>query len=165
MATTTQTKTEADEKRTFATQFEAKDLVEFDPNRVYGDWRDEFHKNGCVVIKNVISPERAAYYCQKQISWLNKFDLGFDENNPETWTADHLPISFKSSMYYSYGSTHEKFAWEARSEPAVIEIFEKLWEEKELLCSFDGFNIAFPNRKDISWSPWPHCDQNPERKG
>lgn len=56
-------------------------------------------------------------------------------------------------------------AWEARTEPAVVEIFEKLWETQELLCSFDGMNISMPRRKDIGWSPWPHCDQNPERKG
>jgi hypothetical protein len=68
-------------------------------------------------------------------------------------------------MYFAYGSTHEKMAWEARSEPAVIDIFEKLWETKELLCSFDGLNISLPRRKDLNWSPWPHCDQNPNRKG
>jgi hypothetical protein len=56
-------------------------------------------------------------------------------------------------------------AWEARTEPAVIEIFEKLWETRELLCSFDALNVSFPNRKDINWSPWPHCDQNQARKG
>jgi hypothetical protein len=76
-------------------KFEAKDLVEFDLSKHYGDWRDEFHKYGCVVIKNVISKERAQYYCDKQIEWLKKFELGFDENNPETWTAEHLPVSFK----------------------------------------------------------------------
>ncbi|KAL6916439.1 hypothetical protein ACHAP8_007733 [Fusarium lateritium] len=151
--------------QTVAARFETKDLVEFDPNVVYGDWRDEFHKTGCVVIKNVISPERAQYYCEKQIEWLKKFELGFDEKDPSTWNADHLPISFKGGMYYGYGATHEKMAWEARTEPKVVEIFEKLWETKELLCSFDGLNISLPNRKDITWSPWPHCDQNPERKG
>ena len=165
-STTTQTTTaEYEPKLTFATQFEAMDLVEFDPNRVYGDWRDEFHELGCVVIKDVISPKRAKYYADRQIAWLKKFELGFDENNQDTWTADHLPVSFKGSMYFGYGSTHEKFAWEARTEPAVVKIFEKLWETNELICSFDGFNISMPNRKDISWSPWPHCDQNPERKG
>jgi hypothetical protein len=68
-------------------------------------------------------------------------------------------------MYFSYGSAHEKMAWEARTEPAVIETFEKLWGTKELICSFDGMNISMPNRTDIKWSPWPHCDQNPRRKG
>lgn len=70
------------------------DLVKFTP-RHYDDWRDEFHQNGCVVIKNVISPERAEYYREKQIQWLKKFELGFDENDESTWTAEHLPVSFK----------------------------------------------------------------------
>lgn len=73
---------------------ESADLVHFEP-RVYGDWRDEFHQNGCVVIKNVISPEKAKTYCDRQIQWLKSFDLGFDEKDPSTWTAEHLPVSFK----------------------------------------------------------------------
>ncbi|KAK0385731.1 hypothetical protein NLU13_6908 [Sarocladium strictum] len=163
--TTTTTVVEEPKDRTFGARFETKGLIEFDENTVYGDWRDEFHKYGCVVIKGVISPERAKYYADKQIQWLKNFELGFDENNPETWTAEHLPVSFKGGMYFAYASTHEKMAWEARTEPKVVEVFEKLWGTKELLCSFDGMNISMPNRKDLNWSPWPHCDQNPERKG
>jgi hypothetical protein len=26
-------------------------------------------------------------------------------------------------------------------------------------------NITLPRQKDLTWSPWPHCDQSPERKG
>jgi hypothetical protein len=77
-----------------APNFNLPDLVTFTP-RTYGDWRDEFHKNGCVLIKNVISPEHAQYYRDKQIQWLKNFELGFDKNDERTWTADHLPISFK----------------------------------------------------------------------
>ncbi|KIW88821.1 uncharacterized protein Z519_10305 [Cladophialophora bantiana CBS 173.52] len=141
-----------------------KDLLTLE-DQPYGDWRDEFHDKGCVVIKNVISKERAAYYVQKQIEWLKKFDLGFDENDESTWTAEHLPVSFKGGMYYAYGAPHEKMAWEARLEPKIVEIFERLWGNKELLTSFDGMNISLPRRKDLHWSPWPHCDQNPNRKG
>lgn len=68
-------------------------------------------------------------------------------------------------MYYAYAAPHEKMAWEARMEPAVIEIFEKLWETKELISSFDGLNVSLPRRKDVAWTPWPHCDQNQARKG
>ena len=162
--TTTTVKTGEQQKRTFGTQYEEKDLVDFDPSRHYGDWRDEFHQKGCVLIKNVISKERAQYYVDKQVQWLKNFDLGYDPDDKSTWTADHLPVSFKGGMYFAYGSTHENYVWEARTEPAVVDIFEKLWETKELICSFDGVNI-FPPRKDLNWSPWPHCDQNPKRKG
>lgn len=160
MATPTTTATQGSRPNTltFGTQFETKDLVQFDPNKVYGDWCDELHKYGCVVIKNLISPDRAKYYADKQIEWLKNFDLDFDDKDPSTWTADHLPISFKGGMYSAYGSSHERFVWEARTEPAVVDVFEKLWGTDELLCSFDGMNISMPNRKDLKWSPWPHVD-------
>lgn len=162
------------------TQTETKDLVTFKA-QTYGDWRDEFHRNGCVLIKGVISEERAHYYVQKQLQWLKSFDLGFDENDEATWTTDHLPVSFKGgfvssgsdillmlssrSMYFGYAACHENMAWEARTEPKIIEIFEKLWGTNELITSFDGMNISLPRRRDLSWSPWPHCDQNQRRKG
>jgi len=71
-----------------------KDLVDFSGVK-FGDWRDEFHKNGCVILKGVITPERAEYYRKKQLQWLHNFELGFDEKDESTWTAEHLPVSFK----------------------------------------------------------------------
>jgi ectoine hydroxylase-related dioxygenase (phytanoyl-CoA dioxygenase family) len=50
-------------------------------------------------------------------------------------------------------------------EPEVIKPFEQLWTTNELLVSFDAFNITLPNRTDMDYTPWPHVDQSPERKG
>ncbi|KAI6811471.1 hypothetical protein KC332_g11725 [Hortaea werneckii] len=141
------------------------DLLTHNSKTAFGDWRDEFFKTGVAVVKNVISPERAEYYKSKQIEWLQSFGLGFDPSDESTWSQDHLPVSFKGGMYFAYASTHEKFVWEARTEPGVLSVFEKLWGTNELLCSFDGQNITLPRQKDLTWSPWPHCDQNPSRKG
>lgn len=141
------------------------DLIQHDASKQYGDWRDEFHKTGVAIVKGVITPERAAYYREKQIEWLQSFGLGFDPKDESTWTQAHLPVAFKGGMYFGYGSNHEKYVWEARMEPKVIETFEKLWETDELVVSFDGQNITLPRQKDITWSPWPHCDQSPHRKG
>jgi len=88
---TTQTETQTENVSRFS---KPKDLVDFSGMK-FDDWRDEFHKNGCVVLKNVITPERAAYYQEKQLKWLHNFELGFDENDESTWNADHLPVSFK----------------------------------------------------------------------
>lgn len=49
-------------------------------------------------------------------------------------------------MYFAYEAPHQKLAWEACSEPAVIETFERLWETKELISSFDGMDISLPRR-------------------
>ncbi|KAF7188982.1 putative phytanoyl-CoA dioxygenase [Pseudocercospora fuligena] len=140
------------------------DLIQHD-GTLFGDWRDDFHRDGFAIVKNVISSEKAEYYKKKQIEWLQSFNLGFDPNDESTWTQDHLPVSFKGGMYFAYASTQEKFVWEARMEPKVQEVFTKLWGTDELLCSFDGMNITLPRQKDLKWSPWPHCDQSPHRKG
>ena len=61
---------------------------------------------------------------------------------------------------------HEKFFWEARQEPGVLEAFSKLWGTDELLVSFDSLNVTFPNRKDVPRkAAWQHVDQSPFRKG
>ncbi|KAI5362364.1 putative phytanoyl-CoA dioxygenase [Septoria linicola] len=124
------------------------DLIQHD-GKSFGDWRDDFHRDGFAIVENVITPERAAYYREKQIEWLQSFNLGFDCNDESTWTQDHLHVSFKG----------------ARMEPKVQKAFTQLWGTDELLCSFDGMNITLPGQKDLSWSPWPHCDQSPHRKG
>ncbi|KAL0259552.1 hypothetical protein SLS55_005289 [Diplodia seriata] len=139
--------------------YSSKNLLEHD-GTTYGDWRDDFHRDGVAIIKNVITPEKAEYYRQKQIEWLQSFGLGFDPNDKSTWTQDHLPVSFKGGMYFAYSVTHEKFI-----EPKIQQIFADLWGTDELLCSFDGMNITLPQQRDLTWSPWPHCDQNPQRKG
>jgi len=118
------------------------DLIQHDGTKQYGDWRDEFHKTGVAVVKGVVTPERAAYYRQKQVEWLQSFGLGFDPNDESTWTQDHLPVAFKGGMYFGYASNHEKYVWEARTEPKVVEVFEKLWETNELIVSFDGQNVS-----------------------
>ncbi|GKT82425.1 hypothetical protein Ct61P_00275 [Colletotrichum tofieldiae] len=90
----------------------AKDLLT--PKSNYGDWRDFFFEHGYAIFKNAITPERAEYYKSKQIDWLKSFNRGFDPENEDTWTSEHLPVSFKGGMYGSYCAPHERFAWEAR---------------------------------------------------
>ena len=62
---------------------------------IYGDWRDDLFRDGFTVIKNVISKEKAAGYAESMIQWLEKFPLGFDRNDPSTWTEEHLPAHMK----------------------------------------------------------------------
>ncbi|KAL2857316.1 hypothetical protein BJY01DRAFT_242388 [Aspergillus pseudoustus] len=150
------------EQRTFAAlapSLQANAQVE------HGDWRDDFFKQGFYVFKNAVSREKATdYYYAKALSWLQSFDNGFDLNNRETWVKEKLPQSFKN-MYLGYCAAHEKFMWDARVEPGIVEPFEQLWGTNELLVSFDTFNVTLPKRKDDDFRPWPHVDQAPERHG
>ncbi|KAK5653766.1 hypothetical protein OQA88_7923 [Cercophora sp. LCS_1] len=130
-----------------------------------GDWRDDFFKNSYYVVKGAIPRERALLYRQQMLDWFAKFDFGFDVNDKSTWVQEHLPMMMKGGMIINYCAAHEKWAWEARSEPGVIAPFAHLWGTDELLVSFDAPNITLPGRTDVSWTPWPHVDQSPTRKG
>jgi hypothetical protein len=81
----------------------------------YGDWRDDFFRQGYYVFKNAVTPEKAQnYYYKKALGWLRSFDNGFDLQDRNTWRKEHLPQSFKN-MYIWYCAAHEKFMWDART--------------------------------------------------
>ncbi|KAL2839808.1 hypothetical protein BJY01DRAFT_257566 [Aspergillus pseudoustus] len=132
---------------------------------VFGDWRDEFFSKGYTVVKGAIPREKADGYRRKALDWFSQFPFGFVVNDKSTWTQEHLPVMMNGGMIMNYSATHEKWVWEARCEPGVLEPFAKLWGTDELLVSFDAVNITLPGRKDLKWSPWPHVDQSPTRKG
>ncbi|KAJ5279619.1 hypothetical protein N7478_004991 [Penicillium angulare] len=129
----------------------------------YGDFRDELESEGFVVIKNAIAPEKAKYYQQQSLDWLQDLSPNIDYDNPSTWTKENLPIAGGANNYFAYSVAHEKFMWEARLEPKVLEAFAKIWGTDELLVSFDGLNITLPNKP--TRAPWPHVDQSPLRRG
>ncbi|KAI8211656.1 hypothetical protein K4K52_010007 [Colletotrichum sp. SAR 10_76] len=134
-------------------------------NKVFGDWRDQFFRDGYIVIKEAIPTERAQAYNKKALEWFEKFDFGFDVNDKKTWVQEHLPMMMKGGMILNYCAAHERWVWEARCEPGVTGPFAKLWGTDELLVSFDAVNITLPGRTDVKWAPWPHVDQSPTRKG
>ena len=80
----------------------------------FGDWRDDFFKNGYYVVKNAIPRVRAEAYCKKSLDWLSKFDFGFDIDDKSTWVQKHLPMMMKGGMILNYCAAHEQWVWEAR---------------------------------------------------
>jgi len=136
-----------------------------DTTAVHGDWRDQLYRDGYVVVKNVVSPDRAQYYLDNMFEWLESFPFGFKKEDKATWGPQNLPAHIKGGMYVGYSIAHEKFYWEARTEPGLIDAFAKLWGTDKLLVSFDGFNITLPAEQHPKSEAWPHVDQSPLRKG
>ncbi|ETS76416.1 hypothetical protein PFICI_11803 [Pestalotiopsis fici W106-1] len=132
----------------------------------YPDFRAEISKNRFAVIKNAVPRERAIQYEAKAHAWLNSFEAGLDLDDPSTWLAENLPLANSIGSYAHYCVAHEKFVWEARQEPGVLDAFSKLWETDRLLVSFDSLNVTLPNRRDTPRrEPWEHIDQSPLRRG
>ncbi|KAG8161268.1 hypothetical protein KVR01_009532 [Diaporthe batatas] len=132
---------------------------QIDDSIKHGDWRDQLINNGYVVLKSVVSPERAGYYLDSIFDWLETFPFGFRKDDPSTWGPGHLPAHIKGGMYHAYSVAHERFFWEARMEPAIIDAFAKLWQTKDLLVSFDGVNLTLPAKDREPVIAWPHCVQ------
>ncbi len=129
-----------------------------------GDWLDDLASQGYAVVKAAIAPEKARYYQEKAFEWLKSFDASLDVNDPSTWEKADLPIQTDKNTYESYGVVHERFMWEARQEPGVLEAFKRVWGTPELLVSFDSLNVTLPNLK-AARAPWPHVDQAPRKRG
>jgi hypothetical protein len=83
-------------------------------NSAFGDWRDDFFRNGYAVIKEAIPRERADAYRKKALDWFAKFPFGFDINDCSTWTDEKLPVMMKGGMVLNYCAAHENWVWEAR---------------------------------------------------
>ncbi|KAH8883310.1 phytanoyl-CoA dioxygenase [Thozetella sp. PMI_491] len=130
------------------------------------DFRGDLARDGYVVIKNAVPVDTALAYQEKAWGWLSSFKTGLDFQKPETWVQQNLPQQNSIRTFAAYCVAHEKFMWDARLEPGVLDTFSKLWGTEELLVSFDSLNITFPNRKDIvKRTPWEHIDQSPMRRG
>lgn len=118
------------------------------------------------MVKNAIPRDRAVTYQQKAFEWLKSFGTDLDFADPDTWVKQNLPVQSKINTFHNYAVAHEKFMWDARMEPGVLDAFSLLWGTDELLASFDSLNITFPNRKDVPRKPaWEHIDQSPLRRG
>lgn len=132
----------------------------------YGDFRDDLNRDGYAVIKGAVPRERGLAYSDTFYSYLEGFGLGYDRNDPSTVQRANLPVVNEKGMILSYGVTHEKWVWDIRSEPGVIEPFTKVYDDEDLIVSFDVVNVGFANRGDLpANNPWPHQDQDPAKPG
>lgn len=78
-------------------------------------WKADLDRDGYVVIKNVVPPERCVDYSDRALGWLEGFDLGFKRDNPKTWDQDHMPIHGAGGLHTQYGVPHEDWVWECRT--------------------------------------------------
>ena len=59
------------------------------------DWKNDLARDGYVVVKNVISEEKAAYYVDQMQEWLEGFGLGYSRSDKSTWKPGNLPANMK----------------------------------------------------------------------
>ena len=114
----------------------------------------QLKEDGYTIIHNVYNEEEI-------IEYRNEFNL-WHTNVPELEELNNL-IDF-NGIYKHHQVGHQRFAWLARTNPKIINIFKQLWDTDELVCSFDG--CCYYSSEYIGKPVyWTHSDQSSRKKG
>ena len=111
-------------------------------------------RQGYVVVPNVLNTEEIEEYKTEFFKWFNTTP-GLKDFHKRTATNGILKF---------YEVAHQRFAWLARTNPKIIDIFKSIWETDDLVTSFDGA-CYYP--EEFSGTPnfWIHTDQSSEKVG
>ena len=121
------------------------------------EWMKYLKNNGFVVLKNIVDNEICDKYKDelwKVIKLFSKVDLE-DKNNKKY--AKNYPYALHGGMY-NFG--HLKTQWNARYK--CKKIFEKIWDDNNLVTSFDKFVYCPKERtyRNTDILSWIHSDQS-----
>ena len=113
----------------------------------------DLSNNGYTIIPNVFNEEEVVQYWDEFNKW--------HELVPEL-TRHHELIDF-NGIYKHHEVGHQRFAWLARTNPKILNIFKQLWNTDELVTGFDGC-CYYPSDYKDEPSFWVHTDQSSEKR-
>jgi hypothetical protein len=127
---------------------------------------DHLESEGFVVIANALSPAEAERALDLTWDFLEALGTGIDRNDASTWGDDRWPVYAHGGIVPSQGIGQSAAQWFIRSVPAVKAAFASVWDDDDLLVSFDGMALWRPTTLDASWATdrggaWLHIDQHP----
>ncbi len=113
----------------------------------------QLETNGYCIIPEILSNNEVSYCKNLFYEWKNKIpDHDFIHNavNPH-------------GIYKYHNVGHTRHAWFIRTRPKLINIFKQLWNQENLIVSFDGccFISKDCNKQDNCWT---HTDQASNKK-
>ncbi|MGH1492735.1 MAG: phytanoyl-CoA dioxygenase family protein [Acidimicrobiales bacterium] len=121
---------------------------------------------GFVVIANALNEQEASTALDLTWNYLSDLGTGIDRHDPATWGDDRWPVAVHGGIIPSQGIGHSDAQWFIRSVPNVKASFAAVWDDDDLLVSFDGMALWRPTSFDPSWitnrgGSWLHIDQHP----
>ena len=114
----------------------------------------QLNEEGYTIIHNVYNKEEISEYWNEFNSWQNSI--------PEIIFM-HNTIDF-NGIYKHHQVGHQRFAWLARTNPKILNIFKQLWNTEDLVCSFDGcchYSSEYVGKPHY----WIHTVQSSRNKG
>ena len=127
----------------------------------------KLNEYGVAIIKDILNQEECLNMQEGMWSFLetvtSKFPTPINRWDSKTWInmKELYPMHHMLIQHWSVG--HAQFMWNLRQNPKILDVFRKLWNEKDLISSFDGcsFNMP-PEYTGNGWfkKSWLHSDQN-----
>ena len=135
---------------------------------VYTDYLDEafvqLYEEGVCVIPDVLSDDKCNKYIDDIWTWLEGIGTGIKRDDKSTWTSENWPMNIHGIVEYPSAS-HENFVWSLRQHENIIDIFAKLWNDKDLLVSFDRICIMRASYgKNVKSTSWYHTDEGTSKR-
>lgn len=130
------------------------------------DANEYLDEHGFVVIANALSTDQADHAMGLMWDYLEELGTGIDRSNCDTWDNDRWPTAVHGGILPGHGIGHSAAQWYIRDVPAVKQAFASVWDDHELLVSFDGVALWRPWTRNPSWRTnngpsWMHIDQHP----
>ena len=120
----------------------------------YTNVRQELEEFGYSIVHNVLTSEE----CENAYNMFNEWKNTIPDH-------DYIHNSVDPHGIYKYHQVgHQRFAWLARTNEKIIDIFKTLWDTDELVTSFDGC-CYYPKDYKGENRYWTHTDQSPQKKG
>ena len=96
------------------------------------------------VIPNILSTEETSTAKEGFWQWLEHLSPNIERTDPSTYYANWPHNSHGIIWMYNVG--HAQFLWDVRCNQSLINVFQKYWNDEDLLVSFDGVCAALPSR-------------------
>lgn len=127
---------------------------------------DHLESEGYVVIAGALSAAQAARALDLTWDYLEQLGTGIDRSDIATWGDDRWPVTTFGGIIPGLGIGHSAAQWYVRSIESVKTAFASIWDDDDLLVSFDGMALWRPSSVDPAWQTtrggsWMHVDQHP----
>ena len=116
--------------------------------------KQELNVKGFCIVPGVLTTEEV----EKCIGWFREWQKTIPDHDYQ-----HAKLS-PHGIYKFHEAGHQRHSWYIRTRPKVREVFEGLWETKDLVVSFDG-SCYIPKSLKKKDNIWTHTDQGPGKKG
>lgn len=127
---------------------------------------EHLHAEGFVVIADALTSTESTHALDLTWDYLGQLGTGIERADPTTWGDDRWPVAVHGGIIPSQGIGHSSAQWYIRSIPNVKTSFAAIWDDDDLLVSFDGMALWRPPSINPDWrtnrgGSWLHVDQHP----